>query len=56
MTDYLEDSESQLLHMKSQGKKGLLYGVPISIKDNIDCKVSQSSSLNEVLGIPVPNQ
>ncbi|KAH0618656.1 hypothetical protein JD844_018053 [Phrynosoma platyrhinos] len=38
VTDYLEDSESQLLQVKSQGKKGLLYGVPISIKDSIDCK------------------
>ncbi|XP_042318583.1 fatty-acid amide hydrolase 1-like [Sceloporus undulatus] len=38
VTDYLEDSESQLLQMKSQGKKGLLYGVPISIKDSVDCK------------------
>ncbi|XP_061488854.1 fatty-acid amide hydrolase 1-like isoform X2 [Rhineura floridana] len=38
VTDYLEESESQLLHVKSQGKKGLLYGVPISIKDSIDCK------------------
>ncbi|XP_054836431.1 fatty-acid amide hydrolase 1-like [Eublepharis macularius] len=43
VTDYLEDSESQLLHMKSQGKKGLLYGVPISIKDSIDCKGHDST-------------
>ncbi|XP_008107758.1 fatty-acid amide hydrolase 1 [Anolis carolinensis] len=38
LTDYLEDSESQLLQVKSQGNKGLLYGVPVSIKDSIDCK------------------
>ncbi|XP_067324004.1 fatty-acid amide hydrolase 1-like isoform X2 [Anolis sagrei] len=38
LTDYIEDSESQLLQVKSQGKKGLLYGVPVSIKDSIDCK------------------
>uniref|UniRef100_A0A8C5RES1 Fatty-acid amide hydrolase 1 n=1 Tax=Laticauda laticaudata TaxID=8630 RepID=A0A8C5RES1_LATLA len=35
--DYIEN-ESQLRHMNSEGKKGLLYGVPISIKDSINCK------------------
>lgn len=39
LTDYLEDSESQLQHVKKPAKKGLLYGVPISIKDSIACKV-----------------
>ncbi|XP_048352989.1 fatty-acid amide hydrolase 1-like isoform X2 [Sphaerodactylus townsendi] len=43
VTDYLENSESQLLHLKSQGKKGLLYGVPVSIKDSIDCKGHDST-------------
>ncbi|XP_053103241.1 fatty-acid amide hydrolase 1-like [Hemicordylus capensis] len=43
ITDYLEDSEAQLLHVKTQGKKGLLYGVPISIKDSIDCKGRDST-------------
>ncbi|XP_060087748.1 fatty-acid amide hydrolase 1-like [Heteronotia binoei] len=43
VTDYLQDSESQLLHVKSQGKKGLLYGVPISIKDSINCKGHDST-------------
>uniref|UniRef100_A0A8C6XFV6 Fatty-acid amide hydrolase 1 n=1 Tax=Naja naja TaxID=35670 RepID=A0A8C6XFV6_NAJNA len=36
--DYIAENESQLLHMNSKGKKGLLYGVPISIKDSINCK------------------
>lgn len=43
MTDYLENSESQLLHVTSQEKKGLLYGVPVSLKDSIDCKVQPMS-------------
>ncbi|KAL8178747.1 UNVERIFIED_CONTAM: hypothetical protein K2H54_056063, partial [Gekko kuhli] len=43
VTDYLDDSESQLLHMKNQGKKGLLFGVPISIKDSIGCKGHDST-------------
>ncbi|XP_020639034.3 fatty-acid amide hydrolase 1 [Pogona vitticeps] len=44
VTDYLKDSESQLLHVKSTEKKGLLYGVPVSIKDSIDCKGHDSTS------------
>ncbi|XP_066479884.1 vitamin D3 hydroxylase-associated protein-like [Tiliqua scincoides] len=43
LTDYLENSESQLQHVKKQVKKGLLYGVPISIKDSIDCKGHDST-------------
>ncbi|XP_062995474.1 fatty-acid amide hydrolase 1-like [Elgaria multicarinata webbii] len=43
LTDYLEDSESQLLHVKNQEKKGLLYGVPVSIKDSIECKSHDST-------------
>ncbi|XP_026562958.1 fatty-acid amide hydrolase 1-like [Pseudonaja textilis] len=38
ITDYIAENESQLWHMNSEGKKGLLYGVPISIKDSINCK------------------
>ncbi|KAJ6659480.1 hypothetical protein lerEdw1_018714 [Lerista edwardsae] len=43
LTDYLENSESQLQHVKKPAKKGLLYGVPISIKDSIDCKGHDST-------------
>ncbi|XP_077189995.1 fatty-acid amide hydrolase 1-like [Paroedura picta] len=43
VTDYLGDSASQLLHAKSQEKKGMLYGVPISLKDSIDCKDHDST-------------
>nr|XP_056700762.1 fatty-acid amide hydrolase 1-like [Euleptes europaea] len=53
VTDYLEDSELQLLHIKSQGKKGLLYGVPISLKDSIDCK-SHDSTLGLVKRLHKP--
>ncbi|XP_077784895.1 fatty-acid amide hydrolase 1-like [Podarcis muralis] len=53
VTDYLEDCESQLLHVKSQGKKGLLYGIPISIKDSIDCK-GHDSTLGLVKHLNLP--
>ncbi|KAJ7332774.1 hypothetical protein JRQ81_014954 [Phrynocephalus forsythii] len=43
VTEYLTDSNSQLLHVKTLEKKGLLYGVPISIKDSIDCKGHDST-------------
>ncbi|XP_032074829.1 fatty-acid amide hydrolase 1-like isoform X2 [Thamnophis elegans] len=38
IVDYLAENESQLLHMNSEGEKGLLYGVPVSIKESINCK------------------
>ncbi|XP_039175805.1 fatty-acid amide hydrolase 1-like isoform X2 [Crotalus tigris] len=42
ITDYIAE-ESQLLRMNSEGEKGLLYGVPVSIKDSINCKGSDTT-------------
>lgn len=39
ITEYLQESETQLRKAKLTGKLGLLYGVPVSIKDSIDCQV-----------------
>uniref|UniRef100_A0A8D0EH62 Fatty-acid amide hydrolase 1 n=1 Tax=Strix occidentalis caurina TaxID=311401 RepID=A0A8D0EH62_STROC len=39
ITEYLQESETQLRKAKLTGKLGLLYGVPVSIKDSIDCEV-----------------
>ncbi|XP_062437728.1 fatty-acid amide hydrolase 1-like isoform X2 [Rhea pennata] len=36
VTDYLQESETQLQHAAQLRQRGLLYGVPISIKDNIN--------------------
>ncbi|XP_070795689.1 fatty-acid amide hydrolase 1-like [Pituophis catenifer annectens] len=38
IVDYIAENGSQLPRMNSEGKKGLLYGVPVSIKDSINCK------------------
>ncbi|NWS74873.1 FAAH1 hydrolase, partial [Crotophaga sulcirostris] len=38
ITEYLQESESQVKKAKLTGKPGLLYGVPVSIKDSIDCQ------------------
>ncbi|XP_037763094.1 fatty-acid amide hydrolase 1 isoform X2 [Chelonia mydas] len=43
VTDYLQESESQLQQVKRQEKKDLLYGVPVSIKDSINCKGHDST-------------
>ncbi|XP_015277461.1 PREDICTED: vitamin D3 hydroxylase-associated protein-like [Gekko japonicus] len=37
VTDFLPECEEQLREVKKQ-EKGLLYGVPVSIKENIACK------------------
>ncbi|NXP32557.1 VDHAP protein, partial [Leiothrix lutea] len=42
VTDFIHGCEDQLKKLKKQ-KKGLLYGIPISIKDHIDCKGHISS-------------
>ncbi|KAM9129814.1 fatty-acid amide hydrolase 1-like isoform 1-T1 [Pangshura tecta] len=42
VTDYLQESESQLQQLKRQ-KKDLLYGVPVSIKDSLNCKGHDST-------------
>ncbi|NXE45291.1 FAAH1 hydrolase, partial [Casuarius casuarius] len=38
ITDYLQESETQLQREAQPGQPGLLYGVPVSIKDSINCK------------------
>ncbi|OXB68545.1 hypothetical protein ASZ78_000482 [Callipepla squamata] len=36
--DFIHGCEDQLRKLKKQKEKGLLYGIPVSIKDHIDCK------------------
>ncbi|NXF47148.1 FAAH1 hydrolase, partial [Oceanites oceanicus] len=43
ITEYLQESETQLQKAKLTGKLGLLYGVPVSIKDSIDCQGHDST-------------
>ncbi|NXL99419.1 FAAH1 hydrolase, partial [Tyrannus savana] len=43
ITEYLQESENQLRKVKLTGKQGLLYGVPVSIKDSIDCQGHDST-------------
>ncbi|NXE24789.1 FAAH1 hydrolase, partial [Ardeotis kori] len=43
ITEYLQESETQLRKAKLMGKPGLLYGVPVSIKDSIDCQGHDST-------------
>ncbi|NXG28538.1 FAAH1 hydrolase, partial [Dromaius novaehollandiae] len=38
ITDYLQESETQLQREAQPGQPGLLYGVPVSIKDSINCQ------------------
>lgn len=38
ITEYLQESETQVQKAKPAGKLGLLYGVPVSLKDSIDCQ------------------
>uniref|UniRef100_A0A8B9PQH2 Fatty-acid amide hydrolase 1 n=1 Tax=Apteryx owenii TaxID=8824 RepID=A0A8B9PQH2_APTOW len=38
ITDYLQESETQLQQAARPGQPGLLYGVPVSIKDSINCQ------------------
>ncbi|NXX48482.1 FAAH1 hydrolase, partial [Tricholaema leucomelas] len=42
ITEYLQESEIQLRKAKPE-KLGLLYGVPVSIKDSIDCQGHDST-------------
>lgn len=37
--DFIHGCEDQLQKVKQQKEKGLLYGIPVSIKDHIDCKL-----------------
>ncbi|NXE39658.1 VDHAP protein, partial [Ptilorrhoa leucosticta] len=43
VTDFIHGCEGQLQKLKKQKEKGLLYGIPISIKDHINCKGHISS-------------
>ncbi|NXX77028.1 FAAH1 hydrolase, partial [Urocolius indicus] len=43
ITEYLQESESQFRKAKLTGKPGLLYGVPVSIKDSINCQGHDST-------------
>ncbi|XP_075615609.1 fatty-acid amide hydrolase 1 isoform X2 [Balearica regulorum gibbericeps] len=43
ITEYLQESETQLRKVKLTGKLGLLYGVPVSIKDSINCQGHDST-------------
>ncbi|XP_054141888.1 vitamin D3 hydroxylase-associated protein-like [Melozone crissalis] len=43
VTDFIHGCEDQLQELKKQKEKGLLYGIPISIKDHINCKGHISS-------------
>ncbi|XP_007430219.1 fatty-acid amide hydrolase 1 [Python bivittatus] len=43
ITNYIAENESQLLHGNSGERKGLLYGIPVSIKDSINCKGCDST-------------
>ncbi|KAF4797145.1 Vitamin D3 hydroxylase-associated protein [Turdus rufiventris] len=44
VTDFIHGCEDQLQKLKKQKEKGLLYGIPISIKDHINCKGHVSSA------------
>ncbi|NXQ44887.1 VDHAP protein, partial [Catharus fuscescens] len=44
VTDFIHGCEDQLQKLKKQKEKGLLYGIPISIKDHINCKGHISSA------------
>ncbi|KFM12985.1 Vitamin D3 hydroxylase-associated protein, partial [Aptenodytes forsteri] len=41
--DFIHGCEDQLQKLKKQKEKGLLYGIPVSIKDHINCKGHVSS-------------
>ncbi|NWV48494.1 FAAH1 hydrolase, partial [Daphoenositta chrysoptera] len=43
ITEFLQESETQVRKAKLMEKEGLLYGVPVSIKDSIDCQGHDST-------------
>ncbi|NXT25594.1 VDHAP protein, partial [Syrrhaptes paradoxus] len=43
VVDFIHGCEDQLQKLKKQKEKGLLYGIPVSIKDHINCKGHVSS-------------
>ncbi|OXB78942.1 UNVERIFIED_CONTAM: hypothetical protein H355_013822 [Colinus virginianus] len=52
ITEYMQESETQLQRTKPK-EKGLLYGVPVSIKDSINCQ-GHDSTLGFVKNIDKP--
>ncbi|XP_030062901.1 vitamin D3 hydroxylase-associated protein [Microcaecilia unicolor] len=55
VTDYLQECEAQLRRLRGQDRRGLLYGVPVSLKDNFNCKGHDSTlGLQQNLFCPVP--
>uniref|UniRef100_A0A7M4G2X7 Fatty-acid amide hydrolase 1 n=1 Tax=Crocodylus porosus TaxID=8502 RepID=A0A7M4G2X7_CROPO len=50
VTDFISECEEQLQELRRQKEKGLLYGIPVSIKDHIECVAHVSMSL----GFPGP--
>ncbi|KAM9542182.1 fatty-acid amide hydrolase 1-like [Guaruba guarouba] len=53
ITEYLQESETQVQKAKPAGKVGLLYGVPVSLKDSIDCQ-GHDSTLGFIKNINKP--
>ncbi|NXD61648.1 FAAH1 hydrolase, partial [Eolophus roseicapillus] len=53
ITEYLQESETQVQKAKPAGKLGLLYGVPVSLKDSIDCQ-GHDSTLGFIKNINKP--
>ncbi|NXY76195.1 FAAH1 hydrolase, partial [Glareola pratincola] len=53
ITEYLQESETQVRKLKPSEKMGLLYGVPVSIKDSIDCE-GHDSTLGFIKNINKP--
>ncbi|XP_040264432.1 vitamin D3 hydroxylase-associated protein-like isoform X1 [Bufo bufo] len=52
LTDFLSECETQVQEVKKQQEKGLLYGVPITLKDNIGYKGHNSTcGLVHFLGV-----
>ncbi|XP_056408851.1 vitamin D3 hydroxylase-associated protein-like [Hyla sarda] len=43
VTDFLPECEEQLKELRGQTSRGPLYGVPISVKDNFNCKGHDST-------------
>ncbi|XP_071985186.1 vitamin D3 hydroxylase-associated protein-like isoform X2 [Engystomops pustulosus] len=55
VTDFMAECEAQVQELKKQPVKGLLYGVPISLKDNVGYKGHNSHcGLVHFLGVDEP--
>nr|XP_014700123.2 vitamin D3 hydroxylase-associated protein-like [Equus asinus] len=53
LTDFIPDCEEQLRELQKRKEKGLLYGIPVSLKEHYDYKNHVSScGLVSFLGIP----